>query len=465
MGKNLLKKSGIITVIVTFAAVAFWFGFAKISLGAYNEKTLTRLFLAEDSEVFKTIVIEVGTDTVARIIAGTSSMVRTGTATYPGQPRIEYSGVTGKWSFKNSAGTETVAFGTVSASYVAAEIGSTTANYVLKNNGSSAGQLATDATLAGSTTIGTGSTFTAGGSTFEGAKVGYLADVEQNIGAHIDSKLTKIGTPTNYITMIQGDGKTGTKSASFSAGSGMALTATYQDDGALNLSYAASGTGSAKADVQEGGTVTVSGAEFLNYNNADFDTVINGLGADIALSAVRRGTSTATANYTTVSGSDASNLLGDWYNAGMIIGSAYGSTSVLSSTNTIIPIDNSIPQNSEGTEIMSVAYTPKKIGSTMHVLIVASIIPSAGGVATVALFVDSASDALTCTSYNNSAASATSGPLIAKYATTTADLSSRTYKVRYGCASAAYPIYLNQGYDRTLGGIMRSSIAVYETKN
>ena len=145
--------SGILAIIITLAALACWFGFSKISLGAYNEKSLTRQFLAEDSEVFKTIVIEIGTDTVARIIAGTSSMTRVGTSSYQYQPRIEYDGATGLWSFKNAAGTTTTAFGTVTAGYVATEIGSATASYVLKNSGSSTDQLATNATFAGVGTI------------------------------------------------------------------------------------------------------------------------------------------------------------------------------------------------------------------------------------------------------------------------------------------------------------------------
>ena len=153
MDNNDLKKSGIIAVIITFIALAFWFGFSKLSLGAYNEKNLTKQFLAEDSKVFSTIVIEVGTPTVARIVAGTTSMTLTGTSSYPGQPRIEYDGATGKWSFKNSGGTQTTAFGSVTADYVASQIAASVGNYVLQNSGSSTGQLATNATLAGQGTI------------------------------------------------------------------------------------------------------------------------------------------------------------------------------------------------------------------------------------------------------------------------------------------------------------------------
>lgn len=201
MKKQLLKKlvlnenwgSGILAIAVTFILLGFWFGFPKACLGAYNEKDLTWQFLAEDSEAFKTIVIEVGTDKVARIVVGTSSMTRTGTSSYPWQPRIQYDGATGQWSFKNADGTTTTAFGTVTAEYVAVQIGSTAANYVLQNNGSSTGQLATNPTLAGSTTIGTGSTIVAGGAPFGGQKVGYLADVTDYIQVQINGKQNSIG--------------------------------------------------------------------------------------------------------------------------------------------------------------------------------------------------------------------------------------------------------------------------------
>lgn len=239
MNAHDLKKTGTIATIITFVLLGAWLGFSKISLGAYNEKNLTYQFLKEDSKVFETLVFEVGTDTVARIIAGTSSMTLTGTSSYPYQPRIEYSGATGKWSFKNSGGTETVAFGTVSASYVAAEIGSTA---VLKNNGSSTGQLATDATLAGSTTIGTGSTITTGTTTFSGTKVGYLADVTQPIGAYVDTKLTKVGGVNTYIGSITAGGKIGTSSFTFINGSNITSTSVVTANGEMQLTVNASGT-------------------------------------------------------------------------------------------------------------------------------------------------------------------------------------------------------------------------------
>ena len=473
MNTNDLKKSGIITVIITFTALAFWLGFSKLSLGAYNEQDLTKQFLKEDSEVFKTVVIEVGTDTVGRIIVGTSSMARVGTSSYPTQPRIEYNGATGIWSFKNSGGTQTAEFGTITGTYLAvnyATIASLNA-YLLSAGGAGTSNTfntptLNSAQLAGSTTIGTGSTITAGSDPFDGTKVRFLADVTQNIEANINTKLTVIGTPTTYINMIQADGKTGTKSASFSAGSGMALTTTYQPDGALNFSYATSGSASAKPDIKEGGTITVTGAVFLNYNNADFDIAVNGLGADVDLSPTRKGTSTATASFTVAGGTDTGNLLKNWYNSGMVIGSAYGSTTVVTTTNAIIPDDATIPQNSEGSEIITVAYTPKQLGSTIHIQVIANVTPALSGVLTAAIFVDSVVGALCCAGYNKVSDDAISSPTVFSYSTTTASLATRTYKLRYGCSNASYIVYLNQGSvaGKTYGNIMLSSMHVYETK-
>lgn len=281
MENQLLKKSGIIAAIITFAALGFWFSFSKISLGAYNEKNLTRQFLGEDSEVFRTIVIEIGTDTTARIIAGTSSMTRTGTSSYPGQPRIEYNSATGLWSFKNVGGTVTVAFGTISAAYVAAEIGSATANYVLKTDGSSTGQLATNATLAGSTTIGTGSTITTGTTTLSGTKVGYLADVTQPIETNIATKLTKVGAVTTYLGSVTAGGKTGTSSFSFSGGSNLIVTSMVTGEGHLAITADTAGSVSAKADIQIGGTASTSNASAINFPSRDFTGTTSGTVADL----------------------------------------------------------------------------------------------------------------------------------------------------------------------------------------
>lgn len=185
-----LKKSLILAVIITVSVMGFWLGIAKISIGAYNEKTLTRITLGENSKVFKTFVIELGTDTIARIIAGTSSMVFTGTSSYQTQPRIEFDGATGLWSFKNAGGTQTTAFGTLTPSYA-------DANYINKTGGAGSATTLEGPTLTGvGTTSGTlnlTGTLSASGTNISGTEVSYLDATTSNIQTQINSKQASLG--------------------------------------------------------------------------------------------------------------------------------------------------------------------------------------------------------------------------------------------------------------------------------
>ena len=209
MENQLLRKSGLIAVIITFAAIAFWFGFSKISTGAYNEKNLTKQFLAEDSKVFKTIVVEVGSDTVARIVAGTSSMSLTGTSSYPTQPRIEFDGATGLWSFKNTGpGTQTTVFGTLTAAFM-------DANYINKIVGAGSNTTLENSNLTGVGTISASlrisgtPTFTgniiANSQTITPTEFGYIGSLTSDAQTQIDGKRSTavaimIGTDTTGST-------------------------------------------------------------------------------------------------------------------------------------------------------------------------------------------------------------------------------------------------------------------------
>ena len=473
----ILKKSIKWTAISLLAVSIFWFFFFLQAAYAYSPngspvdlKSGSRINAGAGSS---SLFLQPGTGTSGgsntarfRIVYGTQSTTGSGftgfilPGTITGFPFIDYLFSNGSSTFNFSG------FGAITIDGSTIGTSGALAGKLDSNGGVGTNNAFNSAQLTGSTTIGTGSTITAGSGPFDGTKVRFLADVTQNIEANINTKLTVIGTPTTYINMIQADGKTGTKSASFSAGSGMALTTTYQPDGALNFSYATSGSASAKPDIKEGGTITVTGAVFLNYNNADFDIAVNGLGADVDLSPTRKGTSTATASFTVAGGTDTGNLLKNWYNSGMVIGSAYGSTTVVTTTNAIIPDDATIPQNSEGSEIITVAYTPKQLGSTIHIQVIANVTPALSGVLTAAIFVDSVVGALCCAGYNKVSDDAISSPTVFSYSTTTASLATRTYKLRYGCSNASYIVYLNQGSvaGKTYGNIMLSSMHVYETK-
>lgn len=120
----------------------------------------------------------------------------------------------------------------------------------------------------------------------------------------------------------------------------------------------------------------------------------------------------------------------------------YAATSTATSTATIIPLDNTIPQNTEGAELLTVSITPTNANSTL-------LIEFNGGWGSsnpsiiIALFVDSTANALTATitTPNGVGYSQQFG---LKYIESAGSTATRTYKIRYGPSSAtAYMLNYN----------------------
>ena len=96
--------------------------------------------------------------------------------------------------------------------------------------------------------------------------------------------------------------------------------------------------------------------------------------------------------------------------------------------NTGIPIDNTIPQNTEGTELVTVSITPASASSVILILAEAPLFTSGSSEPTIlALFQDSTADALASTFQYTSGAN-----YQLFYSTSSGSTSARTYKLRVG---------------------------------
>lgn len=132
-------------------------------------------------------------------------------------------------------------------------------------------------------------------------------------------------------------------------------------------------------------------------------------------------------------------------------------TSTPANTGTAIPLDNTIPQNTEGAQAMSVTITPTSATSTLEITFVGFFSHSAGAHVTVALFQDSTANALTTTStYINTAAVLSTIPL--RYTMTAGTTSATTFKIRYGPPSGtAYFLQLSSGavFSTAIQGVLQ----------
>ena len=129
---------------------------------------------------------------------------------------------------------------------------------------------------------------------------------------------------------------------------------------------------------------------------------------------------------------------------------------------TILPADHSIPQTTEGSEILSVAITPTNASSILRIRVNLMVgHASAGGQVCAALFVDSSVGALAAAgqSVGNST---TVESLSFEYTISAGSTSARTYKVRAGSDAASDAFLNGNASSRIFGGVAVSSLEVEE---
>jgi hypothetical protein len=145
---------------------------------------------------------------------------------------------------------------------------------------------------------------------------------------------------------------------------------------------------------------------------------------------------------------------------GVIAQTLISSTSTSSTSSATIPFDDTIPQNTEGVEILSQAITPINANSTILITADVHLGSSAAAVpAIAALFVDSATNALAARSQFCSSLEGCSMTL--RYAVAAVNTSSRTYKLRVGLGTGTVTICGDSG-GRIFGGVSICSLTVQE---
>lgn len=129
---------------------------------------------------------------------------------------------------------------------------------------------------------------------------------------------------------------------------------------------------------------------------------------------------------------------------------------------TAIPFDDTIPQNTEGDQYMSLAITPKATTNNLYIDVVFSWSTNTTNITTIALYQDNNANAIACGTGRIDTSS---------YMTTTTfshfmaagTTSSTTFKVRAGATTGT--ITLNgQSSARKYGGVLVSSITITEIK-
>ena len=139
-----------------------------------------------------------------------------------------------------------------------------------------------------------------------------------------------------------------------------------------------------------------------------------------------------------------------------------GTTATMTTTTTLVPFDDTIPQNTEGAEVVTVAITP--LNTANRLIITASIhMATSAGQATgaIALFQDSTASALATGSQNL----ADNGPMstvILHHEMAAGTVSATTFKIRGGSNIAGTVTFNGSAGGRIYGGVAISQIEIVE---
>ena len=149
--------------------------------------------------------------------------------------------------------------------------------------------------------------------------------------------------------------------------------------------------------------------------------------------------------------------------SGMVVQVVDSLTTGMTTGTTTIPVDNTIPQITEGDQVMSVSITPKSAANKLIIDVVTFGSSSIVGSVTAALFQDSTANALAATNgYNTTATGMTTLPL--SYSMTAGTTSSTTFKVRFGGNSAGTFTFNGSAGATLFSTAAKSYIRVTEVK-
>lgn len=137
-------------------------------------------------------------------------------------------------------------------------------------------------------------------------------------------------------------------------------------------------------------------------------------------------------------------------------------TGAVATGTTILPIDDTIPQNTEGDQYMSLSITPQSATSTLEI-----DVTFFGGISIVnnlivALFQDTTANALAVGSQYTGGAANTFIGIKFKYMMTSGTTSATTFKVRAGTGAAGTTTFNGVAGARYFGGVYASSIIIKE---
>jgi len=138
-------------------------------------------------------------------------------------------------------------------------------------------------------------------------------------------------------------------------------------------------------------------------------------------------------------------------------------TGSLVSGTTTLPQDDTIPQQTEGVEVMTQAFTPT---NASNILLIEAVVNGSNSVANclvAALFQDATANAIAVSTGQYIGTANAFSQIVLRHKMTAGTTSATTFKIRMG-ATTAGTTYFNGNITRYYGGVFASSITITEIK-
>jgi hypothetical protein len=144
-----------------------------------------------------------------------------------------------------------------------------------------------------------------------------------------------------------------------------------------------------------------------------------------------------------------------------VVQRVYTSTAAVATGTTTVPLDDTIPQNTEGTEFITLAITPSNASNILEIRVTAFVSASTLCTPIGALFQDSTAGALSATGFTVHAAGYIS-PLTLVYTMVAGTTSATTFKFRIGPNVAATVTLNGVAGARDFGGVCSTTMSITE---
>ncbi len=165
------------------------------------------------------------------------------------------------------------------------------------------------------------------------------------------------------------------------------------------------------------------------------------------------GITTGTTRVWTAPDSDLSN----W-----IVQRASTQTGTMATGTTTIPQDNTIPQNTEGDQYMTLSITPKNASNILEITVTIIVCTTGINNITIALFQDSTANALASAQGGRESANNIPQTMTFTHVMSAGTASATTFKVRAGIGNAATLTFNGANASSLMGGTFASSIRIKE---